>query len=270
MTETIQLFIACHKACEVPSDPIYLPLHVGAQGKEPFGFTGDNTGDNISEKNPSFCELTGLYWCWKNLKADYYGLVHYRRYFSLKSRSFQKKYGMLPSVLTEKEVRNLLKDHKILLPKKRKYYIETIYSHYDHTFDGHQLDVAKEVISEKYSAYRDSFDWYMKQRSGYVFNMFVMPKDLCDSYCTWLFDILFEVEKRIDDSQMTDFEKRYIGRVSERLFNVWLHYQIENGNIQPSEIKEVPYIYLGEMDWGKKITSFLAAKVFHKKYEKSF
>ena len=74
------IFVACHKKCDTPKDAIYLPLHVGAEGKDPIGFTPDNTGDNISSQNPIFCELTGLYWCWKNLQYDYLGLVHYRRY----------------------------------------------------------------------------------------------------------------------------------------------------------------------------------------------
>ena len=61
----------------MPQDPSYLPLHVGAAGKADLGFTRDDTGPNISGKNPHFCELTGLYWAWKNLDADYIGLVHY-------------------------------------------------------------------------------------------------------------------------------------------------------------------------------------------------
>ena len=60
----VTVIVAAHKPYAMPNDPLYLPLHVGAQGKEPFGFVGDNTGENISAKNPTFCELTGLYWAW--------------------------------------------------------------------------------------------------------------------------------------------------------------------------------------------------------------
>jgi len=85
--KNIKIIVASHKKYQMPEDDMYLPLHVGAEGKEKLGYQGDNTGDNISIKNPYFCELTGLYWAWKNLEADYIGLVHYRRYFSIKKLS---------------------------------------------------------------------------------------------------------------------------------------------------------------------------------------
>ena len=82
----VTVVVATHKPYAMPADPLYLPLHVGAEGKESIGFAGDNTGDHISAKNPQFCELTGLYWAWKNVDADYIGLAHYRRHFRGKGR----------------------------------------------------------------------------------------------------------------------------------------------------------------------------------------
>lgn len=268
--QKLKIFIACHKKCEVPGDPIYLPLHVGAEGKDDIGFTKDNTGDNISAENPRFCELTGLYWVWKNLDCKYLGLVHYRRYFTMKSRSYRKSHDALDCVLTSHEVSRLLSRYRVLLPKKRHYYIETLYKHYAHTFDERQLDIAREIITERCPEYTDSFDEVMKQTSGYMFNMFIMEKKLSDAYCAWLFPILFELVKRYDDSELSDFDRRYVGRVSERLFNVWLKQQLKYGVIKPEEMHEVDYLYMGEIDWKRKILSFLAAKFFHKKYEKSF
>ena len=81
----VKIIIAAHKVYEMPDDICYLPVHVGkAVNNKNIGFRGDDTGDNISVKNSSYCELTGLYWAWKNLDADYLGLAHYRRYFSAK------------------------------------------------------------------------------------------------------------------------------------------------------------------------------------------
>ena len=91
--KNIKIIVATHKEYNMPSDDIYLPVQVGAEGKKDLGYQKDNIGNNISKKNPFFCELTGLYWAWKNLKADYIGLAHYRRHFSLSNwftRMFRK------------------------------------------------------------------------------------------------------------------------------------------------------------------------------------
>ena len=266
----VKLFIACHKACDVPQDEMYLPLHVGAFEKEDIGFERDDRGENISSKNPLYCELTGLYWCVHNLEYDYLGLVHYRRYFTLKSKSYQKEHGALSSVLTKEEIEPLLETYKVIVPKKRNYYIETVYSHYAHTFDGKQLDEARNIIEEMCSDYLESFDSFMAQKKAYIFNMFVMPRNLVKEYCDWLFPILFELEKRIDTESMSAFEKRYVGRVGERLFNVWLLQQIKRGNLKQEEIKEIPYLYLGKIRWDKKVIGFIMAKLFGKKYKESF
>lgn len=85
MKKNIKLIVATHKSYEMPQDDnLYIPLHVGKKGKKDLGYLGDDTGDNISEFNPYYCELTGVYWAWKNLDYDYLGLVHYRRYFCKK------------------------------------------------------------------------------------------------------------------------------------------------------------------------------------------
>ena len=88
----IKILVAAHKLYWMPNDSVYMPIHVGREGKADLGYVGDNTGDNISAKNPNYCELTALYWAWKNLEADYVGLVHYRRYFTNKEvRNIEEK-----------------------------------------------------------------------------------------------------------------------------------------------------------------------------------
>ena len=266
MSEKVKIIVASHKEYQMPSDEIYLPVFVGSVLKTSFpdGFTPDNKGENISSLNPFFCELTGLYWAWKNLDADYIGLAHYRRHFSLKRKAD------FNSLLTLKEIKPLLDKIKVFTPNRRKYYIETLYSHYSHTFDGAQLDEAEKIIAERYSGYSESFTRAVRHRSGYMFNMMIMKKDLLNAYCEWLFDILFELRNRIDESKMTAFQKRYPGRVSEILFNVWLDYQLSSGKISKSEIKEIPAVSMEKVNWFKKGTAFLKAKFFGKKYDKSF
>ena len=110
----------------------------------------------------------------------------------------------------------------------------------------------------------------MKQRSGYMFNMMIMKKELLDNYCTWLFGILFELENRINMPELSAFQGRFYGRVSEIIFNVWIQYQMGQGVVKKNEIKELPYIHIGKINWKRKITAFLKAKILHKKYESSF
>lgn len=57
---SIKILIAAHKPYWMPTDAVYLPVHVGAENKKSIGYTPDNTGDNISSKNPHFCELIGM------------------------------------------------------------------------------------------------------------------------------------------------------------------------------------------------------------------
>lgn len=272
MEYNVQIVIAMHKKYKIPKDSMYLPLHVGAEGKKDaegndleFGYIKDNTGDNISDLNPSFCELTGMYWAWKNLNADYIGLAHYRRHFA-------KIRGKEPwnNVLTYDDIKPYLGKIKVFVPKKRWYIIETLYSHYKHTHYAEQLDITREIIQEKYPRYLDSYNRVIKHRYGYMFNMMIMEKNLLNEYCTWLFDILFELKNRSDMPELSPFQGRFYGRISEIIFNVWINYEKNIGRIKDDEIMEIPYIHMEKINWRKKGTAFLKAKYFNKKYEGSF
>lgn len=262
----VKIIIATHRQYRMPNDPMYLPVFVGAEGKTTeLCYQKDNVGDNISAKNGGFCELTGLYWAWKNLHADYIGLVHYRRHFGLK-----KSGSVWQRVLCYEDIEPFRGKVKIFVPSKRHYYIESLYSHYAHTHYADQLDKTRCIIADIYPKYLQSFDKVVNQTSGYMFNMFILQKDLMNEYCTWLFNILFELEQKIETIELSDFQKRFYGRISEIIFNVWLDYQIENGYILQTEIKELPVIYMEKIDWVRKIYSFLKSKFFGKKYEASF
>lgn len=268
----VKIIIATHKKYRMPNDPMYIPLHVGAEGKRDkdgneldLGYVKDNTGDNISIKNPNYCELTGLYWLWKNLDTDYSGLAHYRRHFGKKSGK-----DFFNGVLKYKDLQPMLEKYKVFVPKKRKYFIETLYSHYKHTHYSNQLDLVREIIAEKYPEYVKYHDEVLRHTYGYMFNMVIMQREYFDQYCSWLFDILFDLEKRIDTPELSAFQGRFYGRISEIIFNVWLDYQIKSGKLKSSEVKELPYMHMENINWWKKGTAFLKAKFFGEKYEGSF
>ena len=104
----------------------------------------------------------------------------------------------------------------------------------------------------------------LKERTGaHMFNMFILRRDHLDAYCTWLFDILFELERRVDASQYDSFHARFFGRVSELLLDVWLEQN-------PLDCATAPIVGMEKTNWIKKGGSFLLAKFFGKKYGKSF
>ena len=248
----------------MPVDPLYLPVQAGRALHAPLPYTGDDTGENISGKNKNFCELTCLYWAWKNLDADAVGLCHYRRYLEGKGSTGEKPFGELTTggkafdrrasrILTAQEAEALLRKAPVLLPKKRNYYIETGYSQYAHAHHEEDLTATRAILSERCPDYVEAFDRTLARTKGHRFNMFIMRHDLLDRYCSWLFDILFELEERLDISGYSDYDKRVFGFVAERLLDVWL----ETNHIQ---YLELPVLHLESQHWLKKGTAFLKRK----------
>ena len=254
----VKILVAAHKDYFMPHDMLYLPVQVGsALAKEDLGWQRDDEGENISAKNPHFCELTGLYWAWKNLKADYLGLVHYRRHFS-----YKRKGNSWSSVLTTEEAEYLLQHNDIILPTTRRYWIETLRSHYKHTHDVGHLDLMRQIIAETSPDYLKAYDKVMRSTGGHMFNMFIMKRSLADSYCEWLFGLLGELEKRIDLQGMNAFDERLFGRVSEFLLDTWI---IRNGY----KYKEIGFVQIGPYNFWRKAYNFLMAKLLNKKYTAS-
>lgn len=207
-----EIFVMTHKPFTPPPDPMYVPLHVGRADAGDLGFPGDDTGDSISRLNPYFCELTGMYWLWKNHHgAEHIGICHYRRYLLNESGS----------VFTEAQLEDLLQKHDIvttkLLTLPGSYYEGFRANH--HSKD---LGTTREVLEEKYPEYREDFDRLVHGPHTYFGNIFVTSRENYDCYCTWLFDILFEVHRRTDLTGYSGYQKRLFGFLSEFLQTVWI------------------------------------------------
>lgn len=255
------IIVCTHKTYEMPRDVIYIPVFLGGHGETDSLYADDNTGENISAKNPYYSELTGLYWAWKNIDAEYIGLVHYRRHFASFKR--KKSKNKIDCVLDSKDIEELLKDNDVVLASKRKYFIENLYSHYEHTMYVEPLQITGEIIKEKYPDYYSEFLKLHKRTSGHLYNMFIMKNEILDRYCEWLFDVLFELEKRVDFTKYDSFHSRFFGRISELLLDIW----INTNNIEYTEQRVV---YIEKVKWFKKAKAFLLAKFFGKKYTSSF
>lgn len=212
--------VAAHKQFPMPKKDGYMPVLVGAvrNYRPEINYQRDDDGENISVKNPNYNELTAVYWAWKNLKdVDAVGLVHYRRFF------FDSKPYSLENVISIKKVNQLLQKYDVILPKKRNYYIETNYSHYIHAHHKEPLDRTREVIAKEYPNYLPAFDKVMGKRGAHMFNMFIMKRDVFESYCNFMFNVLGKLEKHIDISKYSVQEARVYGYISELLMDVWLY-----------------------------------------------
>ena len=269
MDKKVCIYAMTHKRFDESHIDLYKPLFVGAKGKEDtYGYIRDDSGDNISHKNCYYSELTGLYWAWKHLDADYLGMVHYRRYFTVHLNAGSD----FDQVLKEPELQDILQTAKVVIPRKRYYFIETLYSHYEHTHYAEQLDMVRSILADYYPDYLKSYDRVVSEKSGHMFNMMIMRRDLFQRYCAWLFDILFKLKDRLPPEleELTGFQGRFYGRVSEIIFNVWLDYQLEHALLKWSDVRELPVMVMERTNWPKKVAAFLAAKFFGRKYEQSF
>lgn len=227
---TTKILVCCHKKDIWKSDDVYMPIHVGkAISNTELNIQGDDTGDNISTKNKSYCELTGLYWAWKNLeKVDYIGLCHYRRYFNFSSKFSLGDAKTVPlKNFTNLNIgfansQKLLKNCDIVLasPKSYPYNLRTDYclSHLSTDFF-----TLVDVINNLYPDYSAALVDVMENSNRLNhYNMFLTKYEIFNSYCNWLFPILSECEKRIDISNYNVFQKRIFGYMAERLLIVYV------------------------------------------------
>lgn len=215
-----EMWVMTHKIYPGVTDKIYRTIHVGhaltgdLQDDSPMNeieYVPDDTGDNISTKNKSFCELTGLYWLWKNHTCDIIGVCHYRRFFLQNNRMLTKEY-----------IEKTLEEYDIIIPSN-------LYANGDSTRNQYALnhiiddfDICGEIIREKYPEYTQAFDVMQNCPLMNCYNMLIARKEVFDEYCSWLFDILFEVEKRNDLTGRDTQQQRVFGYLSERLLKVWL------------------------------------------------
>ena len=227
-----KILVATHKPGMVYQDDVFMPIQVGmSNAKFDLGYQGDNTGDNISLKNPSYCELTALYWAWKNLKdVDYIGLCHYRRYFDFHKQVPQYAPVYYEPCASLKEFKFSISDkalgilHKggVIVPKKLLERQSLIIKYcLSHVSD--DLRTLYQVIDgQQEEKYISAFKKVMYGNHYSPFNMFVMPwATFCD-YCEWLFSVLYQVETHTDISHYNPVQRRIYGYMAERLLNIYL------------------------------------------------
>ncbi len=183
-----------------------IPIQVGAAltGKR-ICEVRDNTGDHISEKNREYCELTALYWIWKNTSSQYAGLCHYRRHFELNEDLLDQ--------LCKSEV-----DVAVTVPILNFPSVKEVYSQ-DHVKQ--DWEIMMEAIGILQPKYQKAAEEVETGIYYYGYNMFFARKEIVDDYCSWLFPILAYCESHCEKKE-DPYQNRYIGFLAERLLTVYL------------------------------------------------
>ncbi len=162
----------------------------------------DNEGDNISERNAQFCELTAMYWIWKNAKESIVGLEHYRRFFLVGED--------LGDVMSTNDIDVILPTPLCVLPSLKGNYL---LRHEPRPFEDMMA-----VFREKYPDDFDKAVSFFDQKLYSPCNMLIARKEVFDRLCAWMFPILFEVADR-NRTFEDRYQNRYPGFLSERLIS---------------------------------------------------
>ncbi len=242
----VKIFVCYHKKTPLIKNDVLTPVWVC--GTAPFDCLTNNTGTNIADKNDSFCELTVHYWAWKNIKADFCGIFHYRRFLNFSGKEFPssfhfftpklyKKYGLDPKTITD-----ICRNNDVILPCKSSTSVKcplSLYDYYKQKHNIRDLDVALTVLSERHPDMIETAKEVLNGKTGYFANLFLMRDTYFHDYEKWLFDILFEVEKRIDISSYDSYQRRVFGFLSERLQSIYIEHLKRHTNARIIELPPV-------------------------------
>lgn len=275
--KNIKIIVACHKASFLPHNPLLFPTQVGAKLSQNRmeGMFHDDEGDNISEKNASYCELTEQYWAWKNLDADYYGLCHYRRFLLFakteekRNNRGQVEANAINDFTVEKfgldndtEMRKIIEANDVVcgpLQDVTKLYTprgikNTAWEHWTahdralimvedlekmmRIFEGVSPEIAKDARE------------YLSKKQFLGFNCFVMKKELFTELCELEFNILGKLEKEVDLTNYCQQLKRIYGFMGEIICSSYI-YHIEKQ--KKYKVKHLPLLYFNNTDLKTKM-----------------
>ena len=266
--KTIKIFVS-HRIdldSQTIDNPLFVNVRCGAvyDKRKNVAMLGDDTGENISEKRESFCELTVQYWAWKNQVADYYGLCHYRRYFAFewdsdaprnieqhiseKYISGAEKYGLSDAEFMRDTISayDVVLAEPIDISKKptprglKKSVLEHWKGFFGFLIREKYLRLLLDTLEKKYPEMYKIAQEYLDGKYYFGYNCFVMKRDIFNDYCKYLFDILFEIEDEIHDDENSEVMNRAAGFFGEILFGIYCSYLTKKKNVKT---KLLPVIY---------------------------
>lgn len=211
-----KIFTFTHKKFTPPLDKTYVPIQVGAAVSPSLGYLSDGTGDNISDLNKYYGELTGMYWIWKNYaEDDYIGTSHYRRYFINESQQ----------LVSEAEVENILQTHDVIVPVHMNCGDRTYYDIFAAAHGPEILNITRAAIQTAFPEYDKTFQTVFSEHTYYYGNLFITSHSHFNEYMEWLFQIFTALEPTLKMDFTDLYHQRVFGFISENLIHVWARHQ---------------------------------------------
>lgn len=238
----IAIYVATHNQPIDVSERYLFPIQTGASlSTHKICELTDNTGVHISEKNREYCELTALYWIWKNTNNAIVGLSHYRRRFKIQ----------------ESEITKILHEHEMIIPPPY-YFRSSLWKGYKNYHLEADMESLVCILEQRCPEIVPVFRQVMDDNELIPYNMLIASKVIFDEYCQWLFPILFAVEKEIDFMVRDTYQRRVMGFLSERLFTTYVKWRNYKTYICPVDIPETSTV--------PRCIKYNAGKYFNKSY----
>lgn len=246
---------------QIIDNPLYYPVRCGAvfDKRNNVAMAGDDTGENISNKRLTFCELTVQYWAWKNVNADYYGLCHYRRFQSFADEQIEKtdiyKHVVEQRIdsefvshhnLNEAAMRKVIEENDILtlVPmdlndiKKGLRVYESLKNN-EYVFNMTGVDMFIKIFKETYPDYSEDIDEYFNGHIWRAFNCYILKKEIFFDYSERLFNVLFQLEKQLDISKFNQEQMRLLGYMGECMFAIYYNHLLKTEAYKVKELQLV-------------------------------
>ena len=254
----LRIFIVTHKPCDLPSDDVMTPIHVGraiSPYKDKMSWMqGDDTGDNISSKNGSYCEMTAHYWIWKNVHdTEYVGVCHYRRFFAID--------------FSENTINDVMADADVLMVEP-SWHIDSVYSYFAKFMGAENMTILSMVMKKRFPEYFKTLEEICDGIKFHPFNMLLCRKGLFDDYCQWMFTILEECERYVKPAPYTN-ARRALAYMAELLTGVYfIHRQLRIKSVPYYKIENDQKILVTDTEEDKRNMAFYESLLQHELSEK--
>ena len=268
MSEILKIFVPTHNV-SIKDNDTFVPIQVGAELHKDMDLCPlkDNTGDNISDRNGYYCKLTAIYWVWKNYKKvypnlKYVGFCHYRRWFD---------FGNDADIILNNPDQYFDNDQKIILFNKEGYGLKSIrWCYYsDHLYQDFDMDM--DIIHDTDQPFYEFCKEYFNTKNTLFYgkNSFIMSVGNFERYCSFMFGLLFEHDKRFgitpqnyknhsDKCQQEspylildrNDQARFNGFTSERIGSAWFLFN-------HFDIHSYPYVWNNKYDISQTPVDYL-------------